>query len=231
MQYTNTRRGQTQKIKNAVYKNCHSRMFLSGILTTFNNKKGGDTQLQISGMTPLFNTPHLSLPGHSLPQGERETSHGFTLIELLVVVLIIGILAAVALPQYNKAVKKAQGTEALLAFDTYDKAMAAYYLEHGTYEGITTDTLGVKMPILKHFKYTNNGSRSFDFQIGSGTVSLSNLYIENPSDTTISIAAEWKNGKLTKVRCSSSKCGQYFNCNWQNRNLYPGDDTKYCNLR
>ena len=71
--------------------------------------------------------------GQALPDNAPAKGHlaAFTLIELLVVVLIIGILAAVAVPQYQKTVEKARVAEAVTLLNAMDKAQQVCVLEHG----------------------------------------------------------------------------------------------------
>ena len=80
----------------------------------------------------------------------KQPQAGFTLLELLVVVLIIGILAAIAVPQYFKVVEKGRFAEATSCFSTLKGAQERYFLKNNTYTSSTAD-LDVTCPTGKAF--------------------------------------------------------------------------------
>ncbi len=175
------------------------------------------SSLRSVGMRNIGGKPH-AIPRITGQRGDGACGYGFTLIELLVVVLIIGILAAVALPQYQKAVKKAQGREVLVALEALDNAFASYALEHGSINDMVRpgsdapiEKLGVTLPTLKYFKYkrvsgSNNSSADF-FALGSNT----DLGLER---TNAIVKVRWNQttGIRTSTVCEGDDCDAYFTC-------------------
>jgi prepilin-type N-terminal cleavage/methylation domain-containing protein len=76
---------------------------------------------------------------------------GFTLIELLVVVLIIGILAAVAISQYQKAVEKSRAAEALINVKALFNAEQRHFLVSGQHDA-SFESIDIEIPGVSAFR-------------------------------------------------------------------------------
>jgi prepilin-type N-terminal cleavage/methylation domain-containing protein len=93
-------------------------------------------------------------------QDKKFFRNGFTIIELLVAVLITSILAAVALPKYLVAVKKAQFAKLLVLQTALYNAEKKYFLTNGTYTA-DSNSLDVQIPEINDYTiilYTGNSS-------------------------------------------------------------------------
>jgi prepilin-type N-terminal cleavage/methylation domain-containing protein len=99
----------------------------------------------------------------------RKTNAGFTLIELLVVVLIIGILAAIAVPQYFKVVEKGKFAESMEWINSLKGAQERYLAKNGFYftGGYTSTVFDVNLGGLTNFSSSAlTGSNTPDWTIG-----------------------------------------------------------------
>lgn len=102
----------------------------------------------------------------------------FTLIELLVVVLILGILAALAVPQFALAVEKSRATEALHILKAIEQAGKICEMERG--ERCVLDQLAIMLPQMKELSSVQFNSDHFSY-IGWPASSPSAMRINSPT--------------------------------------------------
>ncbi len=136
-----------------------------------------------------------------------KSKKGFTLIELLVVVLIIGILAAIAVPQYRKAVAKSRFAQLKLLINDIVKAQEIYYLANGKYTA-NFDDLDITMP---------NGERTTNYD-SIGKVSVDKLIYD------------WGSCHISDSHAVCKDTGIDINLDYYYHNLTSKADKKNCTV-
>ncbi len=128
----------------------------------------------------------------------KQKNKGFTLLELLIVVLLLGVLAAVALPNLLGQVAKGRQAEAKNNLGTINRAQQAYRLETASFGNLTN------LPIeLTGTNYDYADIGTFPAVSGAQVANAKPQYIDDIRDYTAAVNQQ-SNGTFTSIICESN---------------------------
>ena len=159
---------------------------------------------------------------------KKNANKGFTLIELLVVVIIIGVLAAISLPNLLGQVGRARQAEARTNLGVVNRAQQVYRLENTTFATVTDlpvttsstyyaavaingtpdGTSAVHTAVVSNTNYTND-IRDYSSAVGQTTAGVfSAIICETNSPTASVVLATVTNGVVDNCPANSRTVGQ-----------------------
>jgi type IV pilus assembly protein PilA len=97
----------------------------------------------------------------------KKIQQGFTLIELMIVVAIIGILAAIAIPQYQNYTGRAQLSDAIVIASGLKASIGEYYQVNGSFAGADSGVAGIADPIA-----SGAGKYASSVTVADGTITV-----------------------------------------------------------
>jgi type IV pilus assembly protein PilA len=123
---------------------------------------------------------------------KNKGNEGFTLIELLVVIIIVGVLAAIALPSFLNQIGKARGSEAKSSLGTINRSQQAYRLENNRFAPAITN---LDAKITGNFYAYSIGGAGVDTATAITTsnqagLKVSSSYVNQNGDTFTQLICE-----------------------------------------
>lgn len=140
----------------------------------------------------------------------RHRHAGFTLVEVMIVVVIIGILAAIALPQYSDYVRRARVTEALGLLAGMRPRMEQFFQDNRTFDGACAgSTIATPPGNTKGFKFECSGLSATAYTVtatgldGSSTAGFVYTLKETGAKGTATLDAGWTGAPNTSCWITS----------------------------